>query len=78
MRESAGRTALPLSAMGSPRYSARAWTDTKMDGHTPTKRRGKGEEDMDALLEDKNVYVCVFEKYKKGGGCYCAIILEWK
>lgn len=42
MRESAGWTAPLLSAMGSPRYSARAWPDAEMDGHTPTKRRGKG------------------------------------
>lgn len=52
MRESAGWTAPPLSAMGSPRYSP----DMKMDGHTPAKRRGKEGEEMDTLLEEE-IYV---------------------
>lgn len=50
MRESAGWTALLLSAMGSPRYPPRARPDAEMDGHTPTKRRAKGGEEMDVLL----------------------------
>ena len=40
MGEHAGWTAPPLSAMGSPHYSPRAWPDAEMDGHTLTKRRG--------------------------------------
>lgn len=57
MRESAGWTAPPLSAMGSPRYSPRAWPDAEMDGHTPTKRRANGGRG--------NGYIT------KGGKCVC-------
>lgn len=53
MRKSAGWTAPPLSAMGSPRYSPRARPDNEIDGHTPTKRRAKGGEEMDTLLEGR-------------------------
>ena len=51
MRESAGWTALPLSAMGSPHYLPRARPDAEMNGHTLTKRREEGEEEMDTFLE---------------------------
>lgn len=41
MRESAGWTALPLSAMGSPHYSPRAWPDAEME-EGKEGRRGNG------------------------------------
>lgn len=40
MRESAGWTALPLSAMGSPHHSPRAWPDAEMEEENEEKGNG--------------------------------------
>lgn len=64
MRESAGWTASPLSAMGSPRYSP----DSKMDGHTPTRRRREKEEGGNGYIT-RGGSVCVI--LGEGWGMQC-------
>lgn len=59
MRESAGWTAPPLSAMGSPRYSPRARPDAEMDGHTPSKGVQRGGRGNGYITKEGRVCVCV-------------------
>lgn len=68
MRESAGWTAPPLSAMGRPRYLP----DAEMGGHTPTKRRGKGGRGNGYITRGGNICVIL----EGGGGGYSATTLK--
>lgn len=61
MSESAGWTARPLSAMGSPRCTP----DAETDGHTPTKSSAKDRKEMDTW---GGVYMC---NIRRGEGCQC-------